>query len=100
MILAAPRLTSLRHLASAVALGMTLMSGTALAETVAAAPGIAATSSAILNAQAKVNNVRATPATRPARLPRTVRIAAQPARCTWFSCGRQQVSWLILGVGF
>lgn len=100
MILAAPRLTSLRHLASAAALGLTLMSGTALAETVAAAPGMAATSSAILNAQAKVNNVRATPATKSVRVRQPARVAAQTEPCSWFSCGRRQVSWLVLGVGF
>lgn len=99
MIAAASRLTSFRHLASAVALGLALASGAAMAETVTA-PGMTATSGAILNAQAKVNNLKATPATKSVRVRQRARVAAQPARCAWFSCGRQQVSWLILGVGF
>lgn len=104
MMIATPRAKPFTRIATAAAISLALTSFNASAETVASATATpaATTTNAVLNANAKVGATRtATVTGKPAvRARQTPRMAATPEQCSVFWCGRRQVSWLVLGVGF
>lgn len=91
---ATPRARLLARLTFMAAASLTLTSLDARAETAASAP------TATLDANAKVSIAKASPVAAKQRTRQPVRVAAQPEPCSSFWCGRRQVSWLILGIGF